>query len=206
MHALTSYFGHSERTDGHLGRPSRPHHPHIVVDGLPPPHRFIDIYLLGVTADVVMGSWLLKAELAHIDGLRYASSGDKRLGRYDALVGVEYSGISDQSVALEAVGRYLDTFSASFSGPPDYKTEVESQLVIRHTANFQHETFASVIAGTFFSVDAKAGAIYQASLTYKPMDAWRVTGGIIVYASGHNTYSQTIGKNDRIFLEIRHDF
>lgn len=169
-------------------------------------YEYNRIHLLGWAADVAAGSWLLKGEMAYIDGLEYAASGAARLIRYDALIGVEYSGMTDQTLGFEAVGRYIKDFPAAIGGAPDYKTEVESQLVIRHTANYRHDTLSSIVSGTFFSVDVKAGAIYQASLSFKPIDAWKLTAGIIVYVPGTAEYSKTIEKSDRIFIEIRYDY
>ena len=50
------------------------------------------------------------------------------------------------------------------------------------------------------------GGINRASLEYDVMDAFSVTGGVMVYQSGDNAFFKYINENDRIYFETKYSF
>jgi len=44
------------------------------------------------------------------------------------------------------------------------------------------------------------------SLEYDVMDAFSVTGGVMLYQPGENAYFQSLNENDRIFFEVLYSF
>jgi len=64
------------------------------------------IQMLGSALNIAYGSWLLKSEVAYINGLKYNSTQDEK-ARLDALVGFDYMGISDTVLSLEIANRHI---------------------------------------------------------------------------------------------------
>ncbi len=50
------------------------------------------------------------------------------------------------------------------------------------------------------------GGINRASLEYDVVDAFSVTGGLMLYQPGENAYFQSLNENDRLFFEARYSF
>jgi hypothetical protein len=44
------------------------------------------------------------------------------------------------------------------------------------------------------------------SLEYDVMDAFSVTGGVMLYQTGDNVYFRSLNENDRLFFEARYSF
>jgi len=54
--------------------------------------------MVGTGASMAAGNWLLKAEAAYFDRLRYSAESDRTKSRYDILTGVEYRGFTDTAI------------------------------------------------------------------------------------------------------------
>jgi hypothetical protein len=98
--------------------------------------------LLGASANLALGNWLLKAETAYIRGLRFLDGlavvdgelrslppgldytgsplTDEKKSRYDIMGGIEYAGFTDTFIALEVANRHIAGFDDSFGLPSDY--------------------------------------------------------------------------------------
>ena len=96
--------------------------------------------MTGAAASVAVGNWLLKTEAAYFDGLRYSADPDRPKARYDVLAGVEYRGISDTVLSLEAANRHIMGFDEGMSAAPDSAQEDEFQIALRLTRDCWHDT------------------------------------------------------------------
>ncbi|MDQ7085818.1 MAG: DUF1302 family protein [Sulfurovum sp.] len=69
------------------------------------------VTMFGTALNVLSGSWLFKTELAYFDGLKYTSTGEQAFSRMDALLGVEYNGISDTLISYDIVTRQIQDYT-----------------------------------------------------------------------------------------------
>jgi hypothetical protein len=164
------------------------------------------INMLGIAENIVFGSWLLKTEYAVFDGLEYFATGNQSFIRSDLLAGLDYNGITDHTVSVEALWSRIFDYNDVLQEPPDDKGKDSGQIAIRYTGNFLHETVQVVALASIFGFDGSDGAFYRGSIKYIPQDALSVTAGIMVYQSGDFLFLDAIARNDRIFAELRYDF
>jgi len=178
--------------------------PHLSITN-PKRREYARINMGGVAANIVSGSWLLKSELAYIDGLAFTST-QKKYSRMDAMVGTDYTGITDMTFSVEAVNRYVLAYDDFLNSSPDSTKENENQISLRYTATFLHQKLTSTILATFFGKSPDDGGFYRASLDYELDDAMSIIVGGIVYQSGDSLLLKSIASNDRVFADFRYSF
>ncbi|MEE8436621.1 MAG: DUF1302 family protein, partial [bacterium] len=101
--------------------------------------RHARISMNGLGINVALGNWLLKAEGARFNGLRFFQTGARRFTRYDGLLGLEYSGITDTTLSLEAANRHLAGFDKALEADLDGQTENINQSVFSYRGSFLRE-------------------------------------------------------------------
>ena len=161
--------------------------------------------LLGATGNYALGNWLLKGELARNQGLRYAAVPRRRFARSDAMLGLEYSGLRDTSVALEVVGRRLHGFEAPLEQLPDVAQRNTLETSLRYSASYQNDALHLTLLGVWFGEWGHDGAVYRASLRKDIWDGFSGELGVVVYEGG-TALLDTLDDNDRLFLTFRHSF
>jgi hypothetical protein len=164
------------------------------------------IRMAGAAASVAAGNWLLKTEAAYFDGLEYSADPDRPKARYDVLAGVEYRGISDTVVSLEAANRHIVGFDEEMGAAPDAAREDEFQAALRLTRNCRHDTLRLRYLLRLFGTDGEDGGFHRLWAEHAVTDAIRLTVGIVDYMSGDVPPYDTIGDNDRAFAECRYSF
>ncbi|MDH5547835.1 MAG: DUF1302 family protein [Gammaproteobacteria bacterium] len=160
----------------------------------------------GVATNLVVGSWLIKSELAVFDGIQFFNTGDNKFSRGDLMAGVDYSGINNHIFSVEALWSHLFDYQPALIQAPDDREEEAAQIVFRYTGNFLRETLQIVALGSVFGLKAEGGGFYRVSAKYIPMDALSVSAGVIAYQSGDRLFLDAVARNDRVFGEIRYDF
>ena len=163
------------------------------------------LQLIGVATNIVSGSWLLKSEVAYIDGLEFANSLDS-FSRADAMIGLDYTGIVDMTFSIEAVNRHLLKYNSNLNSAPDDTQENENQVSFRYTASFLRDKLQSTVLATFFGESPDDGGFYRLSFDYEIDDSMSLIFGGITYQSGDSTFLKNIASNDRIFLDYRYSF
>jgi len=161
------------------------------------------IRMAGAAACVAAGNWLLKTEAACFDGLRYSGDPDRSKTRYDVLAGVEYRGIPDTVISLEAANRHIAGFVQEMRNKPDRALENELQTALRVTRDCWHDTLRLRYLVKLFGTDAGDGGFQRFWAEYDVTDVVKLTGGIVDYRSGDMPPYDTIGDNDRVFVELR---
>jgi len=168
--------------------------------------RHSRLSMLGTAANVALGNWLLKSEVAYFDDLEFFAVPGRKKSRLDMLAGVEYSGFTNTTISLEAVNRHIKDFDSTMKAPPDSAQEDEFQTVLRYSGDFLHDSFHVVMLASTFGVTGDDGALQRFSVEYDVKDDFSVMVGIVTYQSGDKTQFRNIGDNDRLFLEAKYSF
>lgn len=173
--------------------------------------------LYGAGGSRASGSWLFKAELAGLDRLEYTvvaplptppaaivPAGTVRKWRLDAMVGIEYYGIHDLAIALEAVDRHVFGFEdrmEAFGAVED-----QTEIALRITGSFLRERLEATILVVAVGDPAPDSGFLRLSAGYEIRDRLSVEGGIVLYESGDLVALVDIGRNDRVFFKVGYAF
>lgn len=164
------------------------------------------IRMLGSAFSLAWGNWLFKAEAAFFDKLAFTNSPDTTYARLDALAGVEYSGISDATIALEMANRHYFGFEPRLKNSPDFQQKDLFEWALRVAKPFWNDTLNVTFLSTIFSLDGDDGGFQRLTAEYDVTDSIEVTGGIVFYQSGSLKRTMGIGDNDRVFFNIQYNF
>lgn len=181
--------------------------PHI--ESVSPAHlerRHSRLTMVGTAVNVALGNWLLKSEAAYFDGLEFFAVPGEKKSRFDVLAGVEYSGLTNTTISLEAVNRHINNFHSTLKAPPDSAQEDEFQTVLRYSGDFLHDTLHVVMLASTFGVTGDDGSLQRFSMEYDVTDDFSVKLGLVSYQSGDKVQFKNIGDNDRLFLEATYSF
>nr|WP_321265580.1 DUF1302 family protein [uncultured Sulfurimonas sp.] len=166
------------------------------------------VQMLGSAINIASGSWLLKSELAYLNGVKYNSTTDAK-ERLDALVGFEYMGFKDTVLSLEVANRHIFDYEAQMSqtiNRPDYVDEDELQTAIRATKSFYNDTLDISALFSIFGSSWQNGGFARVWLEYDVADAIGLNLGIVDYIDGDKPLLKATKDNDRIFADITFSF
>jgi hypothetical protein len=164
------------------------------------------LQMVGSSANIALGNWLLKGEVAWIHGLEFLPSPGRKYDRVDVLAGFEYSGFSETTLTIEAVNRHIFDFASRLKQLPANAAEDRFQSVLRFTRTFVHETVTLTILASLYGLDGDDGGFERYSAEYDVNDSISVLFGLVTYQSGELPEMKNIGKNDRVFAEARYSF
>jgi len=169
------------------------------------------VILGGVGGDYAFGSWLLKSELAVVDGIDFATTGKKT--RIDSMLGVEYYGFPENSIALEIVNRHLDDFESSMKGFPDYARRDTQETALRWSADWWQARLHTTALAVVIGYKAQDGSMLRFTADYDIRDGLSAGAGVQIWLNGtdggalDNPYSpDPYGHNDRLFLRLKYSF
>lgn len=182
------------------------HQPRYIQTGSGTVAKYYRYTMLGLTSNLATGSWLIKTEIAYLNNLYKDAFPGANFDRIDLLLGVEYYGINDHTITVEAARREIPDYDPVNTELPGYPEKQQSQLVIQDRADFRHQTVSTLFNASLFDFNRDASAIYRAEVNYKPFDAWRLGMGIIIYRAGNNAFINGIADDDRLYFEVRHDY
>jgi len=162
--------------------------------------------MVGAAVNIARGNWLFKSEAAWLKGLTFAAAPGDEKSRLDVLLGIEYAGISDTTISLEAADRHLCDYNARLSEGPEWVAEDDFQWALRISRNFLHERLEATLLANVFDALGQNGAFERAELSYDLNDRWELSGGLVLYHSGDKPAFQDIGDNDRLFFGLKYSF
>ena len=141
--------------------------------------------MLGMAYNKVIGSFLLKTEVAHFDNY------DSPIvdARTDGLVGVEYNGISDGSISLEIANKDEDI-----------------QYALRFTQSYLNQTLDFTALYSGYGKELENGGFTRVWTDYAYNDEVSLSLGFIDYIGGDAAYFEQIKDNDRIFGSLKYSF
>ncbi len=190
---------------------------------LVPQHKRIKTY--GFSANMVSDSWLFKTEMARKLGVAVARKDTEaqlkvvagagnatynedtqiiktwsEKNTYSGMIGVEYSGIQDMTISVEAVGERIEEYEENLSSK---ETTAQAVLIVSYSA--LHDTFDSQLFWIHFTDNN--GDVYRLNLEYDIIDALSVSGGFIAYeADDEDATVYNYRKNDRVFVSLKYSF
>lgn len=184
--------------------------------------KFKRIRTLGITGSMVSGSWIFKTELARKYGVAF-SRGDIReqmatipLGIYNedsniietwsekdqnqAMLGIDYSGISDLTITFEGVLSQIDDYEDNLSSK---RTSGLAYMSIDYSA--LNDTFKAKFILMHFTDNN--GDVYRINLDYDFIDALTGSLGAIYYeADADEARLYPYRSNDKYFASIKYSF
>jgi hypothetical protein len=164
------------------------------------------IKMLGGAFNIAWRNWLFKTEAAFFDGFEFANTPDKTYSRLDALAGVEYSGISDATIALEIANRHYFGFDKRLKDVPDFQKEDLFEWALRITKPYWNDTLNLTFLTNIFGPTGDDGGFQRFTAEYDLTDSIELTGGIVFYQSGDLRRTMGIGDNDRVYFEVQYNF
>ncbi len=141
--------------------------------------------MLGMAYNKVLGSYLFKTEVAHFDN--YDS--DIVENTTDGLVGIEYNGISDGSISLEAANK-----------------DEAIQYALRFTQSYINQTIDFTVLLSGYGKNIEDGGFSRIWSDYSYNDEVELSLGLIDYTGGKNQYFEKIKDNDRLFCSLKYSF
>jgi hypothetical protein len=170
--------------------------------------RHARLHMGGVAGNVALGNWLLKSELARFTGLRFANLPRHSFTRIDGLVGVEYAGITDTTLAFEASDRHLLDHEPLLLQPPDQQLRDVNQYVLSYRGSYLREKLDVVGVLSAFGTRGEEGTLQRYQLTYELAAALDGTLGVLIYTAGKggNFLLVNAKDNDRAFFELKWSF
>ncbi|MDE0114390.1 MAG: hypothetical protein OXN84_19145 [Albidovulum sp.] len=179
---------------------------HLEMTSEGPRRRHNRISMLGAAGNFVTGSWLLKAEAAVFSNLRFSNVSDRDFNRFTLLAGAEYSGISDTTIALEAVNSRISDFDGRLREPPDARRENEPSIAFRVNRSLLNDSLDLSMALLAVGPGGKNGGLLRLQASRDISDSIDMIGGALFYLGGSQSPFSQISDNDRIFLGLNYHF
>jgi Protein of unknown function (DUF1302) len=175
-------------------------------DGALVPTRLVHdrLWMAGAGGNYARGSWLLKYELAYLDGLGFFGFSDKN--RFDALLGAEYYGLTDTNLVVEVVNRHLFAHELAMRRAPNFTREDSQEIALRLSRNFWNDTLHATLVGIVLGIDARDGSIARFDLDYDVLDALTVGVGLLIYQQGALPPLDAWADNDRFLFKMKWSF
>lgn len=170
--------------------------------------RHARLTMAGAATAVVLGSWVLKAEAARFEGLEFLNVPDEEFARLDGMLGAEYSGFTDTTLAVEAVDRLILDHDERLEAPPDNQRKDTNQYVFSYTGDFLRQQLQVRAVLFYFGQVLERGSLQRYQATYELAPALALTGGVAAYEPGQkdNFLIDAARDNDRIFADLKWSF
>ncbi|MDF1874485.1 DUF1302 domain-containing protein [Sulfurimonas sp. SAG-AH-194-I05] len=166
------------------------------------------INMLGSALNIATGSWLLKSEIAYLNGIRYNSTVDAK-ERVDIVVGFDYMGIKDTVLSLEIVNRHIFDYETQMAQPgvkADFVDQDEMQTALRYSRSFSNDSINANALVSMFGQSFEYGGFARVWVSYAIQDALNATVGFVDYRDGDKPFVKAISDNDRVFFDITYSF
>ena len=171
-----------------------------------PKRKHQRITMLGSAANFVVGSWLIKGEIAVHKDLRFSNVPDRDFQKFTALAGIEYSGIVDTTLALEVTSSHISDFDNRLAAQPDSRIENESAIAFRIGRTFLNDSLDLTMAAMAPTPIGDNGGLARTQVTYDLNDSVELYGGVLLYFKGKKLPYNKIADNDRLFLGLNYHF
>lgn len=163
------------------------------------------INMLGSAVNIALGSWLLKSEIAFLDGVVYNTTANEK-NRLDMLLGFDYMGISDTTVSVEVANKHIFNYEAQMKNQSDYVDKNEMQTAIRVSRSFSNDTINANALLSMFGSSWENGGFGRVWIEYELADALNANFGIVDYVGGDKPMMEALKSNDKVFADITYSF
>jgi len=179
------------------------------------PNRF---GMVGAAGNFTRGAFLVKAEIAYLMGVRTfrfavnpappptAFLLNEQRNRLDTMVGIEWYGPDQLSVALEIVNRHLFDHPGGPPGTFEITAADNFETALRITRPFFRERLDVTLLASVLGERAQDGALFRASADYELTDSFKMSGGWLVFFGGPRFGIGAFDSNDRIYGELKYSF
>jgi hypothetical protein len=164
------------------------------------------VMMLGGSTNVALGNWLIKGEMAWLDGLKFTNMPHQTYSRLDVMAGLEYAGFTETRMTLEIADQHLLGHDSDLKQDPDGRNADQLQWVVRLDKDFMNDTLTLTLLVSVYGETWQDGAFQRLSAEYQLADAFTVDGGVVLYQSGNLPTFNDVGDNDRLFLEFKYSF
>ncbi len=162
------------------------------------------LLLLGSGANYTSGSWLLKYEFAYVGGIGYFNAEEK--DRLDALLGIEYYGVTDTTIVVEGLNRHILDYEQALRRAPDFTRRDTQEMALRVTRDLLNDTLHVTALGILFSWDGDDGAIGRFDIQYDLRDGLKAGVGILAYHGGDLPTMDGWARYGRLIFNLKWSF
>jgi hypothetical protein len=166
--------------------------------GLPPTKHDQKIQMVGSALNYVYESWLIKGEFAYKKDFMFLQTADKKLDRFDTLIGFEYNGIADTKLSYDFANKHMSDKDKLFD-------QDSYQHAFRATSDFFNATVHANYLVAMFGKKLDEGGFQRAWFKYDIADGINANFGIVDYISGNKLFD-IIDDNDMIFMDLSYSF
>jgi hypothetical protein len=163
------------------------------------------VKMVGTAVNILKGSWLLKSELAHFNGLKYTSTANKEFKRTDALIGLEYNGIADTLISYDVALRNVHDYDARLKNEQSELKERTYQHAFRVSSDFMNATVKANYLISLFGSTMDEGGFQRAWVKYDIADGIYANVGVVDYMGGSNRFD-AVSNNDMAFIDVTYSF
>lgn len=161
--------------------------------------------MFGTALNILNGSWLLKSELAHFDGLKYTSTQQKEFKRTDGLIGLEYNGFADTLISYDVSLRKIHSYDKRLKNEPANLKEETYQHALRVSSDFMNARLKGNYLISLFGKSLDEGGFQRAWLKYDIADGIFANVGVVDYIGGSKRFD-AISNNDMAFMDVTYSF
>jgi hypothetical protein len=119
---------------------------------------------------------------------------------------MEYSGIRDTTIAIDIANQHLFDYDRILKESPDRQREDLFQSAVRLTRTQMNDTLTLTFLANTFGATGDQGALQRFTAEYDYTDSIQITAGMVFYQSGDLRRTESIGSNDRVYLEVKYNF
>jgi len=167
--------------------------------------RHDKVTMTGAAFNYLNGSWLLKGELAHFNGLKFTSAPQKSFERTDGLAGVEYNGIADTMISYDFSVRHIHDYTPALQNELQPLDADTYQHAFRIRSDFINATLHANYLVSLFGAKGDEGGFQRLWTEYEINDDLKATVGVIDYIGGSKLFD-TLKRDDMLFTEITYSF
>ena len=173
--------------------------------------------MVGAAGNITRGAFLFKAEMAYLMGIRtyrfavlpgppFFNFLNEERDRLDTMVGIEWYGPDQLTVAVEVVNRHLFDHPGGTTGTRELVAADQFETAVRVTRPFFRERLDITLLGSVLGERAQDGGLFRASAEYEVTDSLKVEGGWLVFFDGPRLGPGAFDSNDRVYGELKYSF
>lgn len=168
--------------------------------------RHSRLTMLGTAVDVALSNVLLKAEVAHLQGLEFYDLPNQTLDRTDTMLGIEYNGLSNTFIGVEVANRHLHDYEQALKSGPENAERDVWQAGLQAERNYYKDTLTVSFVALALHVKDELGGYERLEFKYRLTDSVMISAGVVFYQSVSQTMFENIGDNDRLFIKLNYSF
>ncbi|MBI9092851.1 MAG: hypothetical protein JEZ12_26845 [Desulfobacterium sp.] len=172
--------------------------------------------MMGADFNIARGDFIFKAEGAFFKGGRFSDRVDMETvppgihrvpdtySKTAILAGIEYSGFTDTLITVEAMNTHIH--GHDLSGEKAGVHEDSLVTSIRIQQDFLNDRLTLELLSIIYGEKSQDGGIHRFSALYDFTDNLTIRTGYMLYQSGDIPAFESMGENDRLFMDIKYSF